>query len=70
MRDNCGRDKILKLFEKHRGEEVALNVILRLGVAQYNTRIRELRAEGHRITNRTEYREGRKFSWFKYEGKL
>jgi hypothetical protein len=70
MRDNCGKAKLLDLFERHPGEEIALNVILRLGVAQYNARIKQLRDEGHRITNRTEWKEGRKFSWFKYEGKL
>jgi hypothetical protein len=47
-----------------RGEEVALPEILSLRIAQYNTRLKELRSEGYVIKNRTERRDGRVLSWY------
>jgi hypothetical protein len=59
------RERIRALLERHRGQWVELPAILRLGIAQYNARIRELRREGCAIENRCEYREGEKHSWFR-----
>jgi Helix-turn-helix domain len=62
-------DRLLALFEENRGQEISLVRILALGIAQYNARILELRAAGHVITNRTEWKGSAKHSWFRYEGK-
>jgi hypothetical protein len=64
-----GREKIRRLFEAHPDEEIPLSRILGLFVAQYNTRILELRREGMTIENRTEWREGVRHSWFRYRPK-
>ena len=64
----CGR--LLDLFRDHPGEEIPLPRILALQIAQYNTRIKELRAAGHVIENRTEYVGAAKHSWFRYRGFL
>jgi hypothetical protein len=61
-------DRLLEFFRRHQGEEIPLDRILAFKIAQYNTRIRELRAAGHRITNRTEWKGRVKYSWFRYEG--
>lgn len=61
--------RLLELFERHRNEEISLTRILDLRIAQYNTRIRELRAAGHVIENRTEWEGSVKHSWFTYRGK-
>ena len=45
-------DRILGLLQESAGEWVSLKAILSLGIAQYNTRIRELRGRGHAIENR------------------
>lgn len=62
---DAGRAKILALLEEHAGQEVPLPAILKLGVAQYGARILELRRAGRTIENRAEWREGKKYTWFK-----
>jgi hypothetical protein len=62
---DAGREKVRRLLERHKGEWVSLREIVRLGVAQYNARILELRREGLTIDNKTEYVEKRKVSWFR-----
>jgi hypothetical protein len=52
-----------------RGEEVGLPEILSLRIAQYGTRLKELRGEGHIIHNRTERRDGRVLSWYRLVSK-
>jgi hypothetical protein len=64
-----GREKILELFEARPNQWIPLPTILRLGVAQYNSRILELRRAGYIIENKTEYAEGVKHSWFMFRGK-
>lgn len=61
---DAGRAKVLDLLERFRGEWVPLTAILRLGVAQYNARILELRRAGFPIENKTEWSGGRKISFF------
>lgn len=61
---DAGREKVRRLLERYRGQWVPLNTILRLGVAQYNARILELRREGLRIENRCEWINGKKCTWF------
>ena len=63
-----GRRKIRELFEKRQGEWIGLQTILRLGVAQYNARILELRNEGYIIKNETEWIQGVRTSKFRFEG--
>lgn len=57
------RDRVLALLKS--GREVALPELLRLGVAQYNARILELRRMGYQIENRTERVAGETHSWFR-----
>ncbi|HWE00652.1 MAG TPA: hypothetical protein VG345_16490 [Bryobacteraceae bacterium] len=66
--ENPAFKKLLKLFVSRRGEWIALPSILKLGIAQYNARIAEMRSEGHAIENRTEYVNKVKNSWFVYLG--
>lgn len=61
-------ERVLALFREHAGEWIPLTALMNLHITQYNARITELRAMGHRIVNRTEWREGEKHSWYKYEG--
>jgi hypothetical protein len=64
-----GRRKIRELFEGRPGEWIPLPTILRLGVAQYNARILELRREGYQIENETQWIEGVRTSRFRFMGK-
>lgn len=66
---DAGREKIRRLLERSRGQWISLREILRLGVAQYNARILELRKEGLFIENKTEWINGKKVSWFRLEVK-
>jgi hypothetical protein len=77
-------DRLLELFEAHRctcpleriadGKHcdhcVPLPRILALQIAQYNTRISELRKAGHDIKNLTEWSGRVRHSWFRYRGKI
>jgi hypothetical protein len=78
-----GRERILELFENYRcncPEDVSgdldrcrhcvpLTRILDLRIAQYNTRISELRELGHAIQNFTGWKGPIKHSWYVYRGK-
>src|SRR5580700_8316978 len=55
------RAQLLRLLIEARGAWVSLPAILELGVAQYNSRIHELRGQGFLIENR---RDGVR-SWFR-----
>ena len=61
------REKLLRLLQE--GGWVDLPRILELGIAQYNTRIWELRRElepkGYRIESRVVHSNGRVRSWFR-----
>ena len=65
--EHGGRGRLLAFFRKRPGEWIPLPQILRLGVAQYNARISQLRAEGYRIENRVKWEEGVKNSWFRFD---
>ena len=57
----------LRLFFKERPNEwIPLNEIIRLGLAQYNARIFELRGEGMKIEQKSEMSSGRRYSYYKY----
>lgn len=58
------RDRILRVLIEARGQWVPLTAILALNIAQYNSRLLELRRLGFAISNR---REGSR-SWFRLEG--
>jgi Helix-turn-helix domain len=58
-------DAILALLEEANGQWVPLPAILQLGIAQYNSRILELRRTGHRIENRVESANGARHSWYR-----
>jgi hypothetical protein len=59
------RERLLHLLQGAKGREVGLPEILSLGIAQYNSRLLDLRREGHSIKNRTERRDGKIYSWFR-----
>ena len=60
----CGL--LLRLLESRRGGWIPLPDILALGIAQYNTRIKELRDDwGFAIENKTETVDGVRHSWFR-----
>ncbi len=58
--------KLRELFESREGQWVPLPNILLLGIAQYGTRIFELRREGMNIKNKTKMIDGTKRSWYMY----
>lgn len=57
--------KILNLLKDNKNNWVSLPEILHLGIAQYNARILELRALGHKIENKTQEVEGVRHSWYR-----
>jgi hypothetical protein len=59
------RERILELLKNRQGEWVARPAILALGVAQYNSRLLDLRREGYIIENRIEKRDGVIHSWYR-----
>jgi hypothetical protein len=61
------RGRLLGLFVSARGGEVSLPEILALGIAQFGSRILELRAMGFRIVNRQECRGEQRLSFYKLE---
>lgn len=65
---DAGTERLLEFFEAHRGAEIELPSILRLGIAQYNRAIKDLRSRGYLIENRIEWRGRRKFSWYRFRG--
>jgi len=56
---------VLRLLLAARGSWVPLPEILKLGVAQYNARVLELRRMGFLIENKTEWVNGARHSWFR-----
>ncbi len=60
----CQQVKLLALLQEHTGDWVPLPAILRLGIAQYNARILDLRRQGHDIRNKNKWVEGTRHSWF------
>ncbi len=66
------QQRILNLLKSQRDPSyngcykwVGLNEILDLRIGQYNTRIKELRASGHNIENKTEWVAEERHSWFR-----
>jgi hypothetical protein len=59
------RTRMLDLLRSRNGEWVPLPEILALGVAQYNSRIYDLRRAGFDIQNRIEEIGGVRHSWFR-----
>jgi hypothetical protein len=59
------RDRLLRLLAEAQGAEVSLLDILALRISQYNSRILDLRAEGHIIINRVEVKSGVKHSFYR-----
>lgn len=64
--ESTQREKIKSLFLSRPNEWVSLIEILRLGIAQYNARILELRRAGMRIENETEEANGVRYSRYRY----
>ena len=62
-RGGSQRDRLLHLLQSRAGQWVPLYEITPLA-AQYNRRIRELRARGHIIDNHTRRVDGVVHSWF------
>jgi len=67
------KQAILDLLTSFRGDWVPLpKIIFARGastiIAQYNKRIEELRAEGHKIENRQENDHGQIYSWYRLVG--
>lgn len=60
------RTRMRALFESRQGEWIPLPEVKK-GIAQYNARILELRAEGMYIQNKTKPVNGEKWSWFRYD---
>ena len=61
------RERLKLLFELRRNQKVYLpEIIRRLGIAQYNARILELRREGMNIESGGEIVNGQRHTWFIY----
>ena len=59
------RATILHVLNAAGHDWVPLPRILELRISQYGARIYELRRLGHRIENRSEWRNGKRHSWFR-----
>ena len=59
------RAAILALLIAAKGAWVSLPEIMALGIAQYNSRILELRRLNFAVQNRTETIHGRRHSWYR-----
>jgi hypothetical protein len=59
------RAAILRLLAAANGNWIPLLTILELRISQYGARIFELRGLGHRIENKSEWRSGKRHSWFR-----
>jgi hypothetical protein len=59
-------EKLSALFKERPNQWIPLPDILRLGLAQYNARIYDMRAAGWDIRNRIESVGGSRHSWFMY----
>lgn len=62
--NNNQQERILRLLRDRVNTWVPLPEILKLGCAQYNTRIKELRGKGYKIDNKTEHVGRERKSWF------
>lgn len=60
------RERLKRFFEDNPNKWISLPEILRLGIAQYNARIHELRHEGMKIENKWKIVDGVKHSWFMF----
>jgi hypothetical protein len=56
----------LALFQLRPNQWIPLPEIMALAIAQYNSRVHELRKSGHQIENRKERKNGKVHSWFRY----
>lgn len=65
LQSKTQRAAILRLLIDAHGAWVPLPEILALGIAQYNSRIFELRRLRFNIENRTEHVDGVRHSWFR-----
>ncbi len=61
------RDCLREMFKSRPYQNIHLPEILSLNIAQYNTRIKELRAEGMKIVNDGIWVNGQHRTWFRYE---
>jgi hypothetical protein len=61
------RDRVLELLIRAKGGWVPLPEILALHIAQYNSRVHELRKLGYAIQSRQERRDGRVHSFFRLD---
>lgn len=62
-------ERLRNLFERREGMWIPLNEIMKLGIAQHGTRIKELKEDKDRpmnIVNRMETVNGERYSWYKY----
>ena len=59
------RDRILDVLTNAHGEWVPLPTILELKISQFGARIKEARALGHQIENKTETVNGIVHSWYR-----
>ena len=60
------KNRLRALFKSRPNQDIPLPEILRMGLAQYNTRVLELRREGMNIENRIQPRDGVRHSFFRY----
>ena len=60
------KERLKAVFELNKNKWIPLPEILRLGIAQYNARIHELRRDGMHIANKIESANGQKHTWFMY----
>ena len=60
------KQELALLFNRRPNEWIPLPDILSLGIAQYNSRIKDLRQDGFTIVNRVEWVDNQKHSWFMY----
>ena len=60
------RDELRQHFQERPYQWIPLYEILRMGIAQYNARILELRREGMKIENKWMMKQCKKHSWFRF----
>lgn len=63
--DMTQRQRMAVMFQSRPNEWIPLPEILAMGVAQYGTRILELRRAGMEIENKTHMIDGVRRSWFR-----
>lgn len=70
MKISSQKAKIKSLFESRPNQWIPLTEILGLYIAQYNSRIFELRRDGMNIENKIEPVNGSRHTWFRYVPKI